>query len=63
MMHQRRRPILRSNPTTRLAGGTLVAFAIVTAAIVVAGYCFPLCVLYTPDNPEWHLFACWACGT
>ncbi len=41
------------------------SFALVLAAVLVAKFtasgCFPLCVLYTPDNPEYYLFLCYLC--
>lgn len=40
-------------------------FAVIAAVVLVASTasaCFPLCVLYTPDDPYWLVFACWTCG-
>ncbi len=35
------------------------AYALLTVHVVSG--CFPLCVMYTPDNPEWYLFFCYLC--
>lgn len=60
-MHQRR-PARISGPLTRMAGGLVVATtAAVIGVVITAVTCFPLCYLYTPDNPEWYLFACMFC--
>lgn len=37
-----------------------LAVAMVLAAVpVLKTAAFPLCALYTPDNPEWYLFFCY----
>jgi hypothetical protein len=61
-MHQRRtlRPTL-SRFVMPLTVAALLAIGFVTVTAAASG-CFPLCVIYTPDNPEWILFACFLCG-
>ena len=48
----------------RLAVGSGIALVLAAVLIVklTASGCFPLCVLYTPDNPEYFLFLCYLCG-
>jgi hypothetical protein len=40
--------------------------AVLGAVVLVASHlassgCFPLCVLYNDNNPEWYLFFCYLC--
>jgi hypothetical protein len=55
-MHQRR-TIRLSNPVVRFTSAALLAVTLATSAIVLSAN--PLCVLYTPDNPEYWFFFCW----
>ena len=60
-MHQRRTlyPTLKRFVFPVTVASLLAFGFVVTTA---ASGCFPLCVLYTPDNPEWYVFMCFMCG-
>jgi hypothetical protein len=60
-MHQ----ALKVQPSAhaRFASAIACAGTLATGLVILmSGGCFPLCALYSPDDPLWLVFACFTCG-
>jgi hypothetical protein len=60
-MHQRQRITQRPVARLALAAALAVLPTLVFALVIASGYCYPGCIIWTPDDPQWILFFCYLC--